>query len=381
MAWAALGRPAAACATVAAATTLSWLRRRAPAAVTQESPALVLDSPAVGPPWEHMSFLDAHVGEWKVESSNFPKPGTVARPTDGPKVQVLRLGSSYLPDATGGCPTPFMRVVGFFPDALPEEVFKFMTDLQLRRKWDRNYHMFCKWDPPARSSAPESLTAVKRPIEMVAKKTPICSDDTCLLVPDIAEVVLEHGWFAHRVGHALLERFGIADRLFAYERRSVCYTRPDCAASPLKLYDVLYSGSGEAVEKAAGQSEPFASWLHSCESEQEATRVSVNYQHILILPIADAAVQLWADPLRFSFGGSMVDRKTTRAIYDTFMNSVRLHEETKRLDGTLMIMTSANDVQMPSGVPMWAQRMLAAFFSNYAQREMLKAIREYRSTN
>ncbi|RNF05445.1 hypothetical protein TraAM80_04545 [Trypanosoma rangeli] len=378
MSWAALGRPAAVCATVAAATTF-WLHRCAPAAMTQESPTLVLDSPPLGPLWDFMSFLDARVAEWKVESSSFPKPNAVARLSDEPKVQVLRLGSSYLPDSKGGRPIPFMRVVGFFPDALPEEIFRFMTDLQLRRRWDHNYHMFCKWDPPVTVTAPESMTAVKRPIETVAKKTPICRGDTCRLVPDIEEEVLEQGWFAHRVGHSLLEKFGMADRLFAYQRRSVCYTKSGCASSPLKLYDVLYSGSGETVKKAAEQSEPFATWLHSCESEQEATRVSVNYQHILIIPIADAAIQLWADPLPFSFAGSMVDERTTKLIYDAFMASERLHRETRRLDGTLMIMTSANDVQMPSGVPMWTQRMLATFFSNYAQREMLKAVRAYRT--
>ncbi|EKF33698.1 hypothetical protein MOQ_002435 [Trypanosoma cruzi marinkellei] len=384
MSWAVIRRPVKVCATVAAATAFSWLYCCRPAVVTQEAPTIALDSnvgSAVEPLWDYMSFLDAHTGEWKVESSNFLKRGEVSRHNDEPKVQVLRLGSSYSPDDGNGHPIPFMRVVGFFPDALPEEIFNFMTDLYLRRKWDRNYHMFRKWDCSAEQSAPETLNSVKRPIEMVAKKRPMCQNDVCLLVPDIKEEVVDHGWFAHRVGHSLLDRFGIADRFFAYQRRSVCYTKLGSDASLLKVYDVLYSGSGETVKKATEQSEPLAEWLHLCESEQEATRVSVNYQHILIIPIADAASQLWADPLRLAFGGSMVDGKTTKIVYDEFMDSIRLYAETKKLDGTLMIMTSANDVQMPSGVPMWAQRMLATFFSNYAHREMLKAIRSHRKKN
>ncbi|KEG08827.1 hypothetical protein DQ04_06371000 [Trypanosoma grayi] len=330
-----------------------------------------------------MRFLDQRRGEWKVESSNFLKEGGVSRPDDDPKVQVLRLGSSYPTDAKNGRPAPFMRIVGFFPDVLPEEVFEFMTDLHLRRQWDRNYHMFCKWNDndnkdSAESGAVNHLETTERPIEMVAKKTPLCRGDCCLLAPDVARDTVDQGWFAHRVGHSLLDKFGIADRLFVYQRRSVSYTKRDHGPKPLKMYDVLYSGTDEAVEMTREQSKSFHKWLYLCEKEREAARVSVNYQHILILPIADAASQLWANPLPLSCGGSMVDGETTKIVYDTFINTVRLQKETNKLDGTLMIMTSANDVQIPRSVPMWAQRMLAAFFSNHAYREMLKAIRSHR---
>ncbi|KAH9577493.1 hypothetical protein LSM04_006843 [Trypanosoma melophagium] len=385
MPWAILWKRAALSATVATAAAVSWLCRPDLAVLSQETPTLTLDDipTSAGQLWECMRFLDQRQEEWNVESNNFPKGKAVERRCEEPKIQVLRLGSPYPVNSENGRPAPFMRVVGFLPDVNPEEVFECMTDLQRRKEWDHNYHMFRKWDDSSEKNIKKCLNAVERPIEMVAKKSSVCQNDCCVLVPDIRRSVVDYGWFAHRVGHKLLEQFGIADRLFVYERSSVCY-KPlniDSMNASLKMYDVLYSGTDEVVNESNNQSEGFAEWLHLCEKEHEATRVSVNYQHIIILPIADAASQLWLNPMPLSFGGSMVDKKSTKVVYDTFMNSVRLHKETKRLDGTLMIMTSANDVQIPSSVPMWAQRMLASFFSNHAHREMLKAIRSHRKQN
>ncbi|ORC93855.1 uncharacterized protein TM35_000017320 [Trypanosoma theileri] len=382
MPWVILRKGVAVSATVATAAAVSWLYRQDPAVLSQETPTLTLsDIPtSSGQLWDCMRFLDERQQEWNVESNNFPKGSVTKRSCEEPKIQVLRLGSPYPVNSENGRPAPFMRVVGFLPDVLPEEVFECMTDLQRRKEWDHNYHMFRKWDDSTETKVLNCLNTVERPIEMVAKKNPICQNNCCVLIPDIRRSVIDYGWFAHRVGHKLLEQFGIADRLFVYERSSVCYTplNVDTTNTSLKMYDVLYSGTDEAVNESNDQSEKFAEWLNLCEKEHDATRVSVNYQHILILPIADAASQLWSNPMPLSFGGSMVDKKSTKLVYDAFMNSVRLHKETKRLDGTLMIMTSANDVQIPSSVPMWAQRMMASFFSNHAYREMLKAIRSHR---
>ncbi|KAH8614177.1 hypothetical protein ERJ75_000716100 [Trypanosoma vivax] len=319
-----------------------------------------------------MRFLDTHQVEWRVESSDLPTTEVCAG--SKPKLQMLRLKTLFPSDSPEEPSVPFLRLIGFIPNVLPDEVFSHMTDVELRQRWDRNYTMFSRWDGGGNDKVIDELSQIERPIGAVAEKVRICDGDSCSFLPDITSRVVDWGWFAHGVGSSLMDRFGIAERMFVYERGSFCYEKRGCDAGAPRMYDVLYKGTTDEVERNSTLSESFAQWLRQCESGRKTARVSINYQHVLIIPIADAVTQLWRTPNLLLYGGSVVDEPSTRAIYETYAESVRLHASSNKLDGTLIIMTSANDVQMPKHIPMWAQRMLSTAFSRHAYRQLSDAI-------
>ncbi|SCU66013.1 uncharacterized protein TEOVI_000883100 [Trypanosoma equiperdum] len=321
-----------------------------------------------------MDFLDAHKGQWRIESTSFPPPAKLESVGNEPGLQVLRLSTTYTAVSNGGRGVPVLRLIGYLPGVAPEEVHRHMTDLKLRRQWDHNYTMFCRWDDGTRMFI-DPLGLIRRPMEHVTRKTPVCEGDRCLLLPDVTSCVVDSGWFAHRVGNSLLEKFGIAERLFIYQRRSLCYTKQGGAdANPLRMYDVLYSGDGEMLNHARTQSERFAEWMRSCSGGRKVSLVSMNYQHVLIVPISDVTAQVWKQPDRLSFGGSMVSEENTKAVYNLFMETTSHFKETRKLDGTLVVMTSANDASIPSHIPMWLQRKLTSVFSTYVYQQLLEAI-------
>ncbi|KAG5486787.1 hypothetical protein LSCM4_06252 [Leishmania orientalis] len=313
---------------------------------------------------------------WDVESDDFHH-GYNAKTV---QLQILRLRAEYA-DSTGS-KSPVMRIVGFFPGVPTSSVYKHLTNVALRCRWDSNYTHFEQFlgKCPATLAKAEDL---RRPFAAVAKKRAHCSGDVCTLVPDVVSATLDGGWFSHRVGGPLMRRFGLADRLFQYERHTYAYsfckdavTMPGDTARTTTVYDILFSGSKRAREAAAIEAPLLGAWLRANRDAVACEEVNVNFQHIALIPIADAESQLFADSnqlRQLCRMGSMLDTSSTKLVYDLWKSS---HERFSRgaasSPGTLLVMTSANDVSVPALLPRWAQNTIVATMSRKAYSQLLK---------
>ncbi|KAG5473939.1 hypothetical protein LSCM1_04575 [Leishmania martiniquensis] len=313
---------------------------------------------------------------WDIEGDDFHNgydPKTV-------QLQILRLRAEYV-DSTGST-SPVMRIVGFFPGVSTSSVYEHLTNVSLRRAWDVNYTHFEQFAGKCPTTL-GNVDELRRPLAAVAKTRAKCSGDVCTLVPDVTSVELDNGWFSHRVGGALMRRFGLADRLFQYERHSYAHslgtsspTSVNAAPTP-QMYDVLFSGSKRAREKAAIEAPQLGAWLRANRDAVACEEVNMNFQHILLIPIADAPAQLFgnSEQLRqLCIMGSMLDLKSTKLVYDVWKKT---HEQVLRgtdsFPGTLLVMTSANDVSVPAFFPRWAQKTILATMSRKAYGLLLKA--------
>ncbi|KAG5499439.1 hypothetical protein JKF63_08003 [Porcisia hertigi] len=318
---------------------------------------------------------------WEVETDDFRhgyQGGAVP-------LQILRLGADYVDSS--GASSPVMRIVGFLPGVTTPTVYEHLTDLTLRCRWDRNYTLFAKFTGtvPLKLLEDEKLC---RPFATVAKKRPDCSGNVCTLVPDMFCVAFDANWFCHRVGGALLRRFGLADRLFQYERLSSVYSFREAPAATdgkvvnaVKFYDVLFSGSKRARQAAAEAAPELAAWLQANHDAAPCEEVDVNFQHILLVPVADAEAQLFSNAYQIRQlcrMGSMVDERSTKLVYDVCKDTLhRFSSGAASSPGTLFVMTSANNVSLPARLPRWAQRMILGSVSRTAYGRLLQACREY----
>lgn len=318
--------------------------------------------------------------------------------------------------------------------------------------------------------------SIRRDMAAVAPKVPLCVGDTCRLVPSVESELLDHNWLCHKVGSRFLARFGIAPRFFRYERVGYAHRMRDVAlpasatrrdadgdASPASpadpspheerprsaaladavAYDILYCGSRQGVAEATAASHALSDFLlrvarttHTREggaSTPEGSAagdkptaapvvpVDLNYQHVLLVPVASFQKQLLhhhhaadgrspphhtgavVSPVfdRLANSGSMRDTAATRAAYELLRASTvaTLHGDESRKDnnnnsssssssgsthavadsGTLMVMTSANDVSLPTGLPTWLQRYLSSVLSHQAYDELSKALKNMKS--
>lgn len=330
-------------------------------------------SPAESDFWKSMQFLDSTVA-WTIDSNDFG--GNADERTA--RFQILRLPLQYT--ASDGKLAPIMRIVGFFPSISPENLYTQMTDLTERRRWDSNYAAYDKYTGKFESSLHEEIN---RPLGMVAKKTPQCNGDLCQLIPDVKATILDNNWYSHRVGSQLLRRFGLRDRLFNYERITFRYElvgkQLDSALPP--MYDVLFSGSRRAVTDASRRSSELHSWLTSKEKEGSADLVDVNFQHILILPIANFKEQLLNNADQFTKiceSRSVLDIDSTRDVYNVFKDTCKRMacNGSASGGGSLLIMTSANHVSIPVSLPQWLQSTVVSTVSRQAYRHLMKACLE-----
>lgn len=306
--------------------------------------------------------------EWTVEADDF-KQGLRAATA---QLQILRLCGDYT-DVEGNN-VPVMRLVGFFPGVSTDTLYRHLTDLQLRLAWDTNYTFYEAFTGKFDGSLREA--ALQRPMAAVARKRPNCEGDVCTLVPDVEGTFLDHGWFGHGVGSASLRRFGLVDRLFQYERLSHAF-RLTTDASPLTMYDIVFSGSRRTREAAAAASPGLASWLQARRSCGDCEGVDVNFQHIALVPIADAAAQLTNHPeqlQRLCTMGSMLDEATAKLVYGVLKDSQHRTERGEAaLPGTLLVMTSANNVRVPTFLPVWMQKKISGSLSRKAYGQLMDA--------
>ncbi|CAJ1005463.1 hypothetical protein Q4I28_000783 [Leishmania naiffi] len=317
---------------------------------------------------------------WEIESDDFHR-GYDANKT---QLQILRLRAEYV-DSTGA-KSPVMRVVGFFPGVPTSTVYEYLTNVTLRRGWDCNYTHFEQFAGNCPSTLPDS-EMLRRPLATVAKKFYQCCGDECTLIPDVADVMLDHGWFCHRVGGSVLRRFGLADRLFQYERLSYAYGFRESAADmsggvgiSTKMYDIIFSGSKRAREEASAAAPSLSDWIQANREAVPCEEVDMNFQHVVLVPIAEAKAQLFcnSDQLRqLCTMGSMLDVRSTKLVYDVWKDTQsRTTRGTALLPGTLLIITSASNVGIPPLLPRWAQKTIMGTISRKAYDHLLTACLE-----
>lgn len=316
---------------------------------------------------------DAH---WSVEADDFQNGLRAATA----QLRILRLGDEYV-DAEGNS-APVMRLVGLFPGVSTDVLHRHLTDLRLRLAWDTNYTFFERFPGEFCGTLQGSL--LQRPLAAVAKKRRHCEGDVCTLVPDISSSTFDHGWFCHGVGSSSLRRFGLVDRLFQYERLSHAFhftadtdVTPATAATTLTMYDILFSGSKTAREAAGAASPPLAAWLKARRSRGDCEGVDVNFQHILLLPIADANAQILERPeqlQRLCTMGSVLDVQTAKLVYSVFKDSQeRTNNGQASLPASLLVMTSANNVSVPVFLPLWMQKKISGSVSRKAYGNLMAA--------
>ncbi|CCD11643.1 unnamed protein product [Trypanosoma congolense IL3000] len=320
-----------------------------------------------------MHFVDTHVTKWQTLYSSFPKDENYDVVKNATAIEVLQLEPTYSTGREGDAAVPVLRLFTFLPGVGPKDVYRYITDVKLRRRWDHNYTMFCRWKGEEAETA-GMLDSIQRPIEAVARRTRVCDGNTCLLIPDITSRVVESGWFAHGVGNSLLLKFGIAERMFVYERRSVCYTKRGDDDDGLMMYDVLYSGTEYDVQRKRARCADFREWFRTFSEGRNALLGSMYCQHLIIIPISDAVAQLREGVQHLERSGSIVDEKATKAMYKMFMDSIDRFKDKQNLDGTLVIMTSANDAKISNRTPLWVQKVLCNFFSKYAYNQLISTI-------
>lgn len=332
-----------------------------------------------------MALLDRNP-QWTVEADDFKHDLRAATA----QLRILRLGATYI-DADGD-EAPVMRLVGLFPGVTTEAVYRHLTDLQARPAWDSNYTFYERFDGSFDGTLQAS--SLQRPMALVAKKRPHCEGDVCSLIPDVSSRAFDHHWFCHGVGSAALQRVGLVDRLFQYERLSRAFTfAPDPAesappppspsastlppATSLTVYDILFSGSKRARAAAAAASPALGAWLQARRDSDACEGVDVNFQHIVLIPIADANEQLLKQPEqlhRLCTMGSVTSTEAAKAVYGVFKDTkVRCEQGKAPHPACLLVMTSANNVSVPKYLPSWMQRKISASVSRKAYGQLMAA--------
>lgn len=323
--------------------------------------------------------------EWEVETSDFT-PSEMKNHVDRgtPCFQMLRQSTLYT-SRDGVSTAPFLRLVGFFPGVTSAQVLDHVSDIDKRLTWDRNYQLFrafpgeesCNGVNDRTTGSDDSLC---RPMQRVAKRRPLCTNGECRLLPDVLSTQISKTWMCHRVGSRFLTKLGLLPRLFVYER-SIWSHAPNAALESVNpngsslnpppfssslpaLYDVLYNGSRAAVTYGKEHTAGLKAWLEEPDTASvQSVAVDMNYQHLLLLPIANYQKQLVEQPEQLNAlarSGSQLDTASTTRLYQVYQESLALfsHNGTspsvadrnshpRDLSGTLLIMTSANDAAAP----------------------------------
>ncbi|KPA80726.1 putative mitochondrial hypothetical protein [Leptomonas pyrrhocoris] len=311
--------------------------------------------------------------QWSIEADDFHNSLRAATV----QLRLLRLSATYT-DAEGDT-APVMRLVGLFPGVSTDTLYHYLTGLQTRPAWDANYTFYERFNGACRGTLQHP--SLQRPMAAVAKKRPHCEGDVCTLVPDISSSIVDHDWFCHGVGSPSLRRFGLVDRLFQYERLTTVFRfAADAEAVPagaLAVYDILFSGSRRARDRAAADSPALAAWLQTKRRCDDVEGVDVNFQQITLIPIADAHDQLLARPEQLHWlctMGSVMDDKAAKLVYNVFKDTQTRSEQGKAsLPGSLLVMTSANNVHVPKLFPLWMQKKISGAVSRKAYGQLMAA--------
>lgn len=318
-------------------------------------------------------FLDSNC-HWGIDFSNMESfhhnvaSGLVS-------MQILRLQTEYV--SSLGVQSPFMRMVCFLPSVSTERACEFIADVALRKSWDENYGSFEKeYEGPVVANA---VIPYSRPIEMVAGKVGVCEGNACKLEPNVVKTLTDSNFYAHRVRTGFAGHFGIADRLFFYKRNTFTYApRNPLCASP--MVDILYHGNSSMIKDKEESGGDTSRWIKKVKSEGKFEPAFMNYQHVVLVPIADAQRQLFKHADTFdslATTGSMFDETSSKKLYDLTKQSGSIVEDgCTGVSGTLLIMTSANEVGVPRFIPLWSQKRISARVTLKAYESLLFAIHD-----
>jgi hypothetical protein len=344
---------------------------------------------------------------WSVEATNFnnharsygdvPSQYASEKRLPVPAVEVLKLRAMHydhyeLFEGT----VPVLRIVGYFPDITPREVCEQLADPSSRLRWDANYRLFERLvslptqlnastfgglpqSPGGQSGVAGVLNSLSQGLGSGLLKAGRKLDAA---VPP-SGVVEDRAIMTHRVASKNLEMVGVAGRYFCYER-------------VIRRYDIPFVSTSSHAGVPGGSREVFSllyrslptqtmqrlvSVLCPAESQPKPSDVPVfmHSQEILLLPVSfdnrnpllteRGVVELAVHKLR---GIAGVDDAQANHAISSFLTTNQAARVTRRArrqgsesagEGVLMIMTSVNDGKMPKGLPKWAERKVAQYFT------------------
>lgn len=321
-----------------------------------KSPSSIHDNPFLS----SANFIDT-VPHWITEFSNFP----LSEFTDleNPAIQIMRAKDPFI--MSDGTKIPLRRVVVFFPKGDVDTIFSYVTDCSLRLKWDFNYRSFEELPKGNKDSCtPKQEGLWESGIEKL---------------PETSTLLVNDGWLAHRVGCSGFARFGVEDRLFVYYRWCYCHIYSPLFESrkkQYKFYNIIYDGS-DKMKKMYSENSDCLAWVKSHEINCSCVNCSMNYQHIVLLPVDDANAQLSSKSSIFSSilgSGSVLSRDTAEK-YISFLAEPSVSDKTKckaKIEGTLLMITSVNDVGVPAVLPLWVEKKISSQVSVRVFKSLLQ---------
>ena len=309
-------------------------------------------------------FLDRLCNsEWVLDSTSFP-PADVKKfaPPSQPLMDVVRLNKKY------GGRVPVMRVIGYFPGLNPTELVEHMVQLKLRMKWDHHYRAFEVIKDVA-DGPQESLEPLARQGDHHRRSE----------------------WLFHIVRSSYLEKFGIAERYFIYTRTIFDHPLPQLRrilpaneADYASAFKVLYRGlvpnkDMPYVTKTDAGKEPthhvrgmYVEQVRSALAKHlsilkiPSTHVFMHFQDVLLTPVLSYE-SLQKQLAAFRFGGSALTRELPEELFLPVdapaapPSNGAQPSSVAPFRGTLLVMSSANDVQTAS-LPHWLERVVTSFF-------------------
>lgn len=334
------------------------------------------DASALQPLWRCMRFIDDNCS-WDIDTSNFFTDED--RDNDvhvEPNIQLMRLNSVYKVD--GEEDAPILRVVAYLPSSKSFDVCRQLTDLELRPQWDVNYLTFEKIPCTKEQLQPLlHMEKVVRPFHDNVHGTDKSQADRTHKIQPLECTTCDEGWYAHRVGSNFFSKLHILPRLFCYERvvRKYCLCTDQYKSNDEECaYEILFEGSRQRQQLMKRNSKSFREWFEHVLAAQQSQLVGVNYQDIILLPIADYKMQLESEQQalwKLMKSGSMTNTADTQLIYDFIKQSSILRAENRKpaSSGTLLIMTSSIDSAAPRAMPIWLQKKIT---SVVGQRALLQ---------
>ena len=384
---------------------------------------------------EHVNgFLDANKflaeNEWDIETSHFGygprahgdvpisneerlKRQQKRLPT--PAVEVLKLKSmNYDEQAFYQETVPILRIVGYFPDATPKEVCDQLVDTSMRMKWDSNYRLFERLIelPTSAATAAAALSAVGMQLDRQALQDLTLRIGAGLLkagrrlagANPPEGVVEDRAILAHRVASTKLEKVGVAGRYFCYERLIRRYDYSTIAPAnngsfPHDVYSILYRSLPiPAMHQLINatcppESQPKPGDLTVFMHAQEILLIPIRFENTSAKTIERGLVDLAVHRLHRISG---IEDETGNTAIASWMKSNAAAVATQRPkrragtkkdggegsvsnEGVLMIMTSVNDGKMPKGLPRWAERLVAQYFTSATYTSLHEAVQALRN--
>lgn len=337
------------------------------------------------------SFLDDHAAEWETQSSTFTPSyfksvtafaqqvsGAPALEKSAPLppfgVEILKLkpwiGAAAVP----------LRIIGFFPGCAPSDLAAFILDEEKRIGWDKNYTMFHIL-PAHQNVALTSLAATIPTRSGANSNQSIRAASLCNAVLDsplkswLEAQETNWSWACHRVSSSLLSKLGVKPKFFAYERVAV--------ANPGRMQHIVAYRSVTPSSKESILSNYYAETARVPHPEfvdvlldffnsnkmPNDDSVFMHHQTIALLPVSSVEPN--------ALEKLVLDARTAPSVLSPeFVDSVLAASKPapKSICGTLMLMTSVNETPIPAGVPRWAEKRIAHFFTSHAYEMLFTAL-------